>query len=385
MPRWKKQHRRVMLLALLIAMFVCTGGFLTLPGLVSKSNAAVMTAPEIAKRADDFIDSMCVNTHWGYSNTPYGSNYNAVKQKLVELGIRHVRDGGSSLESIAKMQDLASVGIKTNYIMDPKAGVTPNLSYWVTAPYYDINDFVKNKVGTNVIDAVEILNEIDVFYNLNGGYYWHWGDTEQINNNPYSPFYWLYYVRSVTYDTWMSLKSDPATAGVKVVGPSLAGTYNYTTRSPLGDLSAYVDGGNFHTYPIGGNPFSHPFSYDTLTNYYAQGNFPAVNIDEFPFAFEMYWPPFAYKPMLATETGYHTDRTSNGISEKVHGKYMPRLFLEYFSKGIVRTCSYEFVDEWNDPNDPQANFGLLRSDLSPKPGYTALKNLSSLLQDSTLR
>jgi hypothetical protein len=60
---------------------------------------------------------------------------------------------------------------------------------------------------------------------------------------------------------------------------------------------------------------------------------------------------------------------------------MPRIFLEYFRKGIARTFSYELLDEWNDSSNPEANYGLLHNDLSPKPAYTALKNLIGLLKD----
>ncbi len=84
---------------------------------------------------------------------------------------------------------------------------------------------------------------------------------------------------------------------------------------------------------------------------------------------------------MSTETGYFTTNTDKGISETVHGKYMPRLFLEYFRKGIARTCSYEFLDQWNQSDNPEANFGLLRNDLTPKPAYTALKNLIVRLGD----
>lgn len=343
---------------------------------------AVYAAPTPAKSADAFVDSMCINTHLGYTNTPYG-NFDTVKQRLVELGMRHIRDGGSREDIIAKMKQLAALGIKTNYIMNPQSGVAPNSSYWVipTEPSYYINDFVKNRVGTDVIDAVEVLNEIDGFHNLNGGYYWHPGDTQKINNDPNSPFYWASYARSLTQDTWTALKSDPATANIKVIGPSLGRSYGYSTKSPLSDLNAYVDWGNFHPYPYGGNGFNYPFSYNTIDRYYWQGNFPAVNIDEYPYAFDVYKPPFGSKPMAATETGYFTSKTAYGISENMHGKYMPRIFAEYFRKGIIRTCSYEFLDQSNNPSNKEANFGLLRNDLSPKPAYTTLKKLIGLLTD----
>jgi len=378
-PLLGRQQRqlRLVLLALICIMLVrCAGA--PMLGKTPLVASAPVIAAEPAKSADSFVDSLCVGTHWLYGDTPYGSQYNAVKQKLVQLGIRHVRDGGSNDDIIAKMKGLAAVGIKTTFILDPNLGTAPNSSYWANHPSYKIHDFVLKKVGTNVIDAVEVLNEIDQFYDY---FYWHPGDTAKVNNNPSSPLYWLPYARSVTKDTWKALKSDPATAKVKVIGPSLGVTYDYNTKSPLGDLSPYVDWGNFHPYPNGGNPFSTPFSYDTINKYYSQGNFPSVNIDEFPFAFDVYKPPFGSKPMAATETGYYTTTGVKGISETMHGKYIPRLFLEYFRQGIVRTCLYEFVDEKSDRNSDQANYGLLRNDLSPKPAYTALKNVIAVLKD----
>jgi hypothetical protein len=345
---------------------------------VQGMTGTALAIPVTAKSADDFVDSMCVNTHWDYENTPYKSNYDGVKQKLLELGVRHVRDGGSSSNAIARMKDLASVGIKTTYIMNPANGVAPNNSYWVSSPAYYINDFVKNKVGTNAIDAVEISNEIDLTYS---NFYWHPGDTERVNNDPTSPLYWIPYVRSLTKDTWNALKNDPITAGTKVIGPSLGRTYSYSNKSPLGDLSTVVDWGNMHSYPFGGNSFNNPYSYATIAKYYWHGNFPSLNIDENPYIFDVYGSPFGTKPMASTETGYSTTSLARGISEKAHGRYMPRLFLEYFRKGIPRTCSYEFVNQHNNPNDAEANFGLIRDNLSEKPAYKALKNLISVLKE----
>ena len=56
---------------------------------------------------------------------------------------------------------------------------------------------------------------------------------------------------------------------------------------------------------------------------------------------------------------------------------MPRLLLEHFMRGEQRFYSYELIDEFVDPEqtNPEANFGLLRRDLTPKPAYTAMKTL----------
>lgn len=371
----QKKLNKLIKLALAVTTITASNIAPIIPGAIPSAQAVPVTA----KRADSFIDSICVNTHFSYPDTPYVSQYNTAKQKLVELGVRHIRDGATGSSYFNKLKELGALGIKTNYVMHPNLGAAPNSSYWTNGQYYQINDIVKNHVGTNAIDAVEIANEIDFTY---VNYYWRKGDTSKLSNDPKSPLYWVSYISSLTKDTWNSLKSDPATAGVKVVGPSLGRTYDYGNKSPLGDLSSVVDWGNFHPYPFGGNPFNYPFAYNTLAKYYYDGNFPSVNIDENPWAFDVLAGPFGSKPMAATETGYFTTSTSKGLSEKVHGKYMPRLFLEYFRKGVVRTCSYEFLDEWNQPTNSEANFGLLRNDMTPKPAYTALKNLIGRLQDT---
>ena len=212
-----------------------------------------------------------------------------------------------------------------------------------------------------VIDAIEGPNEPDFFWasfkKSYGGLGHAQGDKGIIGG-----------VIAFQKDLYKAVKSDLATKNLPVYGPALGKTYGYDTRSPFGKgtLADAVDYGNFHPY-CGGNPFSVPFSYAGIEKYYWQGNFPSANLDEFPFAFDVYAPPYAPKPMVATETGYSTNL--GGVSEAAHAKYMPRLFCEYFRKGIARAYSYEFVDEFEDKaqTNREAHFGLLRRDLTPKP------------------
>jgi hypothetical protein len=65
------------------------------------------------------------------------------------------------------------------------------------------------------------------------------------------------------------------------------------------------------------------------------------------------------------------------------GKYIPRLFFEYFNRGIERTYLYEFIDSYPNPqrDERDLHFGLLRNDGTEKPAYVALKNLIDLLED----
>jgi hypothetical protein len=93
------------------------------------------------------------------------------------------------------------------------------------------------------------------------------------------------------------------------------------------------------------------------------------------------------KPAVATETGYHTAlNTSFGqspVSDIGVGKYIPRLYFDYFNAGLKRTFVYEFLDEHPDPGlgDQEQHFGMIKSDNTPKPSFTAVKNLISLLKE----
>ena len=332
--------------------FCITAGLLTL-------SVATAWSAEQAKSTDSFLDSMGVCTHWTYSDTPYGFAYDKVRDKLSELGIRHVRDGLNP-----RIPDLAKRGIRTMIVAEPELG-TPE----------QIRDKVKAlNAQTLAVDAVEGPNEPDLFW-ISGkksyqGQGHQGGDSGVINA-----------VVAFQKDLYSAFKGDPATAKITLVGSALGKTYE-PNKNPFGKgaIANFVDWGNFHPYP-GGNPFSIPYRYGTIEKYYWDGTQPSGNLDEFPYAFQTYRPTFAPKPMAASETGYSTD--TNGTSEAAHAKYLPRLFAEYFRLGVMRTYSYEFVDEFEDKNgsNREAHFGLLRRDLTPKPAYAALKNLIALLKD----
>jgi hypothetical protein len=321
-------------------------------------------AAETARSADSFVNSICVGSHWSYTDTPYYQRYAEVKQKLIASGIRNVRDGFYQ----NRAQDLGKSGIRMTIVAD-----VPDRSNGSDQTIRAIVNQIKTANGAGAkIDAVEGPNEPDLFW-----------DASRFNKK-YKGQGFPNGVIAFQKDLYTAIKRDPATARIKVIGPSLGVTYDpgggKPSPLPPGSLAGAVDWGNFHPYP-GGNPFSYPFDYNTTPKYYWNSNFPSVNIDEFPYAFDTYSPPFKPKPMATTETGYSTFK--GWVSEKVHAKYMPRLFLEFFRKNVQRTCSYEFVDAFSDPgkSNREANFGLLRHDLTPKPAYTAVQNLIRLLRD----
>nr|WP_277881241.1 PA14 domain-containing protein [Leptolyngbya sp. FACHB-321] len=300
-----------------------------------------------AKSADAFVDSIGINTHVRYYDTAYG-NYPFVKQSLLDLGIRHIRDGGSDPTWINRINELGRLGIKSTLVLDPNIGIGPDASYDIKPPGYTVTNFVKNLVAEGV-EAVEILNEFDLFHRI---------FPYTRNGQPVTGDGWISYVRDFTRDVYTALKADPATAHIPIIGPSFV----YANSSgAIGDLSQWVDYGSFHPYNNPNNPGDGSLARD----------------------YAMRSQPFGTKPLIATEVGYSTGSPTSDrpVSEAVQAKYLPRLFLESFNAGAPRTFSYELMDQKADPNNSENNYGIIRSNGTPKPAYTALKNLITLLDD----
>ncbi|UBF27173.1 hypothetical protein K9N68_04185 [Kovacikia minuta CCNUW1] len=234
---------------------------------------AASVVGETARTAYSFVDSIGVNTHLRYYDTTYG-NYSLIEQRLQELGIHHIRDGGSDPTWIRNINQLASKGIQTTLVIDPNIGVGPTSAYAIKPPGYLITDLIKNKLP-GAVEAVEILNEFDIIYP--NGYSYN-GATVTAEN-------WESYVRSFTQDTYNAIKSDPATQDVAVIGPSFVFS---DSSARVGDLSQWVDYGNLHPYANPKNPGDPNLVQDI------------VNRSQ----------PFGTRPLIATETGYLYQRPS---------------------------------------------------------------------------
>jgi trimeric autotransporter adhesin len=95
------------------------------------------------------------------------------------------------------------------------------------------------------------------------------------------------------------------------------------------------------------------------------------------------------KPLVSTEEGWDTCPTGctrpQSVNERVQSKYTLRtLFWGLFDAGFERVMLYEMIDEPSFLSKHWINgayYGLLKSDLTPKPAYTSLKNLTSLLEE----
>lgn len=318
-----QQHPRtwragLALVALVTAMLVANAG----------RGPAAAQAAETARPADAVVASMCINTHPWY-------DWDQIRPQLVDLGIRCIRDGATGDPAHYRALH-AELGIRSILITDYR-----------NQDGADVRDYLK-AVGPQAVLAVENNNEPRGFI---GGPDWA-ADT-----------------RAHQIDLWNTLNGDPATADIPIA-----------TSSPLsgddvravGDVSAYADLANVHNYYGGHHPETSGWGddgYGSLDWQRRQHVIPAVGD----------------KPFIATETGYHNALGGNTghspATEEAAGTYMPRLYLYHFMEGLPYTAPYELWDEGTDANNPEHNFGLLRHDYSPKPAYTATKNLIALLAD----
>ena len=327
--------------------FPKTGLFLLASVVSSVFCASSVEAQSVqqAKSAAAFVDSIGLGTHFTYPDTPYLTSFPQAKQKLLDLGVFHIRDGAARESyKYEPMRDLCNSGIRLN------TGVGERVQGYAGALDFGKID---NSLGVikdhylGCVESIEGPNEYDI--NNNGDP--NWGDT----------------LRRYMETAYNKIKADPALSNLPVVAPSVA----YYNVEPVGNISAWLDYGNLHSYPGGSQP---------TAGLEANINFTRGLSGT--------------KPYYVTETGYHTATNNDsevaagwaqrGVSENAAAKYIPRLVVEYFRRGIVRTYLYEFIDEFPDPqrDNQEDNFGLLRNDLSEKPSYVSLKNTIALLKDS---
>ncbi|MET0837701.1 MAG: fibronectin type III domain-containing protein [Marmoricola sp.] len=307
---------------------------LTTPAQQGSTATAADITPVPAVQADSLVDSYGIGIHLAFLDTPY-KDATATANALSDLGVRHVRDDlyMNNPRQYDGIKTISDRGIKFNLIMGNPSSPDSAAAYVNT---------VATQLPPGSVESVEGSNEWDLF---SGG----------------DPL-WAVNLLSRQRELYEASKANPATAALPVLAPALAFKWNYVA---LGDLSPYADYANGHMYPGGYRPSNEVSQMTTAI----RGVIPST------------------KPLMTTEAGYHNAmNTTNGhrpVPEDVAGAYMPRVMLEHYLRGEKRTYTYELVDEFDDPGktDPEANFGLLRRDWTPKPAFAAMKNLLGLLSD----
>jgi hypothetical protein len=313
--------------------------FFTLSFLPFSANAQSVKA----QKADSFIESIGVNTHLFYDDTVYHQKYEEIiKPKLLELGVRHIRDSGTRNSNgyLDRLEELKSYGISSTLIFGPNTG-TPA----------DGIELIKDLKG--VVEAVEGPNELNL--------------DKTINN-------WIPVVQNYVKELFTLVKADEYTKNLSVIGPSLT---NREATQSVGDLSSFVDYGNIHKYYGNRHPETNGWGSYWEGTKYGSLAYSIKNVSNYA----------GNKPVIATESCYHnainSDKGTPSIPENVAAKYIPRLFLFHFNQNVHRTLCYELIDLYQDKelDENKKNFGLLRNNGTEKPAFTALKNIINLLED----
>jgi hypothetical protein len=319
---------------------VSPGGFraIQLVALFVLGAAPALAASETARKADAFVDSIGVNTHYG--NATYGSanayGNPALDAKLAALGVRHIRDHTWNDDGLARVDGLyANHGIRSMLIL----GETSR------SPAALVDIFKQHPA----YEAVEGLNEPDLNVRSYNGF------TDVPGSHQYPA------TRAFQDDLYAAVKADPQTQNLTVLSPAMSLAAESKYLAPIGfDVAA------LHAYAWSvSNLTTYPPSAGVDTRL---GNMAQLRGD---------------KPLWTTETGYYNNPVTNArhVPESVSAKYIPRAIGEFFNRGIDRTYLYELADQGPDTTAREQNFGLVRFDMTEKPAYTALKNLITLVKE----
>jgi len=297
--------------------------------LLVASAGVVHAAPQTARPADAFVESIGICTHLGYDKGPYGRIEDVIKPRLAELGIRHLREGfvgaseGGDANLTRKINDFAALGYRFTLSM--------------RQPMEKVTGYLKG-VG-QALDAVEGPNETDL---------------SQFKFS-YKGLKFPEATRAYQEDLYQLVKGfpDPKVSALPVIQASMGWGGN---AKKLGDLSMFADCGNTHAYTEAGD---------------AHGS--ALGAWHLPHA-RIVTPG---KPLWSTETG----QSVNAVNAAVQAKVVPRIVAEHFRRGLVRTYLYELIDAENSGGTAHGGFGLLDYEGTPRPSFHAIKNVLSLLKD----
>jgi len=324
-------------------------------------------------RAYDYVDGIGVNTHLRFAGV-YATGFDSIiLPKLKKSGIKYIRDampydGFLSASQIPLIKNrfiklFDSCGIKVSYLLDNKKVVDSALLK-DSAAYLSV--FQSTPHLTATIQYLEGFNEPDLSI-----YGW---DTAN----------WHTLTYAIQKGLWNKAHSMPELSGINVVSASLVAYYNAARMSRIATLtpyfSNYYDYANYHPYDAGGqnSNFFPGYTYDW--------NKRSTGMDTMRHD----------KPWMITEIGYENALNWNlpsspgyqagsyhYISELAAGKYYSVLFMEMFKRGAKKVYGYEFIDlNTSDQSNDANNFGIIHTDGTEKPAFTAIKNTISILNDS---
>jgi len=302
-------------------------------GFVPQATATglISAGSEVPGQADAFVNSVGIVTWFVYSATAYTTQFPALSQLLIDSGVKHIRDSGPPYDRtyLRKMALFRSHGIRHSVGMT--IGSTTGQ---ITA--------VINAFGPNNVDMIEPQNEYDTY-------------AKQDPN-------WVPHIIEQQKTIWKTVRSNRSFNGITVMGPAFANQNSYRI---VGPLDAYEDAGNLHA---------------SFCNYNPGTNNGTVNLANVTARIRV---GTRYKPIWTTETTYDDNANVTHVCQapdSVIARYFPRELAGRWNAGEPRTYISQLVDT-PQRGDPFSYLGLARVDGTPKPQYTAIKSMLSVLSD----
>ena len=183
----------------------------------------VRAYPLLARSADEFAESVGVNVH---AHTLYEKHHTAVKAKLKELGVRHVRDGSDANSCRYAAEFFSELGIKTTFITGRRVG--GKVEYKSPLDPAKIDDELAQIKNTALAAAaaIEGPNEYDLFH-----------DERETD--------WSGKLRTYQRELYGKVKGDAHLRTLPVVAPSLTSEAAYQA---VGSLDEWIDLSCLHLY-----------------------------------------------------------------------------------------------------------------------------------------
>ena len=310
-----------------------------------------------ARSSDDFVESLGINTAFGFCPGRLCDNYSEVKALLAELGIRYIR-GRAFPEPWRRRTDLyEDHGIRMLAASVRSSGKLLDSQ--------NISDFlVAIKSWGEMIVGIVGVNEYD-----GAGFHSCEENPEQCDPS-WSETSWPRSYRQFQQRLYEQVKADPELRHLPVVMGPMARLNNLQR---VGDLSGSCDKGNDHSYPsVFGKPSqeSGGGSKDTLRS-----------MDEVVAKVQQVCPG---KKLWITETGYEEkvegEQNKYLVTRKAKAKYLPRIYANYYLQGqIEKTFLFQLLSA---VTIYPTGYSIIDTNLQPTPAYYAIKNMISLLGEA---
>ena len=152
------------------------------------------------------------------------------------------------------------------------------------------------------------------------------------------------------------MRADSSFNAIPLIAPSIWKRF-FADYQALGDVSQWVDKGCIHYY-LGGQ---RPTTSGTDTMQAALQNVDIIAPNKTIWMTNRLQAPSGAWP----------------ISTRAHAKYVLRDYFDAWEYGLEKVFMYQLID------DQQNLFGLCDAAANPKPAYNALKNLVSLVKDTS--